>query len=278
MKIIQSSDFLEMFLDGGKSKGRPDSAYDAGQLARGKIIERDEHLIGSGLPKEVQDRVSKKISKDHLEESEDFAEEDGGEYYDELEEAEERIDHKLEKRKAAMNVIRTESFTKLAKEWPESYEKPYNSWAVCSKNIDRKKDKAKWNRCVKHVRDENVKDKKESSVEIFDLKTAAQPCPCEKLASKPKTKWIPGDLKAGSYTRWCKERGFDSCNEGCYDAAMKSDDARIRGKAQFWKNVSKRDRKKSASEQVLLAKLAKCKCECEKDEDESDEMVEPIRR
>ena len=70
-------------IEGGLADGQPDEKYDEEQLDKGIVVEM-EHTSNPDIAKE--------IVKDHLEESQDFEdEEDAGKYYDKLEELEKKI-------------------------------------------------------------------------------------------------------------------------------------------------------------------------------------------
>jgi len=78
-------------IPGGLAAGQPDEKYDKEQMDKGTVVEM-EHTKNPA--------VAKEITKDHLEESEDFAGEEGGDYYDELADAEKKIEKKVDKKSA----------------------------------------------------------------------------------------------------------------------------------------------------------------------------------
>lgn len=58
--------------------------------------------------------------------------------------------------------------------------------------------------------------------------------------AKKKEKWIQKiDLKEGRFTTYCKKNGFEGPCQACADLALKSNDASVRGMANFWVNVAK---------------------------------------
>ncbi len=61
-----------------------------------------------------------------------------------------------------MKVIMTANFQKLAKsKYPKSETEPYNPWAVCNKSTGgNAEEKEKFERCVKHLKDQNKKKNK----------------------------------------------------------------------------------------------------------------------
>lgn len=61
-----------------------------------------------------------------------------------------------------MREIISPAFEKLAKsKYPKSETEPYNPWAVCNKSTGgKKKDKAKFERCVQHLKDQNREENK----------------------------------------------------------------------------------------------------------------------
>lgn len=86
----------EDFLSGGKSDNQPDKKYDKEQLEKGTKVEM-EHTDNKEIAKEV--------AKDHLEESEDFKDGNGGKYYDRLEKLENKIKEK-NSAEAVLNLIK----------------------------------------------------------------------------------------------------------------------------------------------------------------------------
>ena len=82
-------------IPGGKAKGQPDDKYDKEQLGKG---------IGVEMEHTPDWEVAKEITKDHLEESEDFKDKDGGKYYDKLLENERKIEEENSKKKAALVI------------------------------------------------------------------------------------------------------------------------------------------------------------------------------
>jgi len=82
-------------IPGGNADNQPDSRYDKDQLGKGIKVEM-EHTTDKDL--------SKEIAKDHLEESKDFKNGNGGKYYDKLEDSEKEIEK--ETKKASANIRR----------------------------------------------------------------------------------------------------------------------------------------------------------------------------
>jgi len=78
-------------IPGGFAEGQPDEKYDKEQLGKG---------IGVEMEHTPDWEVAKEITKDHLEESEDFKDGEGGKYYDKLDKAEEEIKKEVDKKKA----------------------------------------------------------------------------------------------------------------------------------------------------------------------------------
>lgn len=58
-----------------------------------------------------------------------------------------------------MKIIKTTNFEKLSKsKYPKEETEPYNPWAVCNKSTGGKKEEPeKFERCVKHIKDQNKK-------------------------------------------------------------------------------------------------------------------------
>lgn len=48
----------------------------------------------------------------------------------------------------------------------------------------------------------------------------------------------------GSFTKWCKSKGFDGVTTGCINLGLKHPSLKIRKKAIFAKNFALRQRKK----------------------------------
>lgn len=59
-------------IPGGMSAGMPDSAFNQEQLQMGEKVERNEHVKGGKLPKQVSDHLAREIAKDHLQEFPDY--------------------------------------------------------------------------------------------------------------------------------------------------------------------------------------------------------------
>ncbi len=61
-----------------------------------------------------------------------------------------------------MKTICSKLFEKVAKsKYPKSETEPYNPWAVCNKSTGGKKEEPeKFERCVKHLKDQNKKKNK----------------------------------------------------------------------------------------------------------------------
>lgn len=98
MKVIKTAKYIDEFETGGNADGRPDSEFDSKQLSKGVAVEQ-EHVKGGDWTKEEKDEIAGKIAKDHMEESEDFADPEKGahaKYYDLLEEMERVIEKKKE--------------------------------------------------------------------------------------------------------------------------------------------------------------------------------------
>lgn len=58
--------------------------------------------------------------------------------------------------------------------------------------------------------------------------------------AEEKEKWIAGAVHhPGRFTEYCKKNGFEGPCEECAAHAMKSDDASVRGMAEFYRNVKK---------------------------------------
>jgi hypothetical protein len=56
-----------------------------------------------------------------------------------------------------------------------------------------------------------------------------------------KKKWIQEAVHhEGRFTEYCKRNGFDGPSQACADKAMKSEDASVRGMAQFYMNVARK--------------------------------------
>ncbi|ADO44963.1 hypothetical protein Hydth_0564 [Hydrogenobacter thermophilus TK-6] len=68
------------------------------------------------------------------------------------------------------------------------------------------------------------------------------------MAKKSKKNWIQSAIKKpGSFTQWCKKRGYEGVNEECIAEGMKSKDPKTRARARLAKTLrgmSKRRRKK----------------------------------
>ncbi len=65
---------------------------------------------------------------------------------------------------------------------------------------------------------------------------------CEQIEdiNEEKKKWIQDAVHhKGRFTEYCKKNGFEGPCEACADLAMKSDDASVRGMAEFYRNVKK---------------------------------------
>ena len=67
--------------------------------------------------------------------------------------------------------------------------------------------------------------------------------------SKSKKRWIQSATTrmkrkgtVGSFTRWCKARGYSGVTPECIAAGLKSKDPAIRKKANFAKNVRRKKR------------------------------------
>ena len=59
-----------------------------------------------------------------------------------------------------MKTFCSESFDKIAKsKYPKSETEPTNPWAVCTDKVGRE-DKAKYERCVQHIKEQNRKKNK----------------------------------------------------------------------------------------------------------------------
>ncbi len=131
MKIITSKKWKEQ-IPGGEAQGKSPEDYDPDELKHGIEIEQ-EHVKGADLPQKKKDEIATEIAMDHLEESQDFADQNGGKYYQELEKAEKNIKKTL-KEKTSMRTIETELFKEAKKKgskYPKSEITPYNPWAVC---------------------------------------------------------------------------------------------------------------------------------------------------
>lgn len=99
MKIIKTAKFIDEFETGGNADGRPNSEFDSRQLSKGRKIEQ-EHVKDGDWTEEEKDEIADKIAKDHMEESEDFADPEKGahaKYYDLLEDMEKTIELKKKK-------------------------------------------------------------------------------------------------------------------------------------------------------------------------------------
>lgn len=88
--------YIEDVLSGGLGDNQPDKKYDPDQLEKGIRVEL-EHTNNPELAKE--------IAKDHLEESKDFRDGNGGKYYDKLEDIEENIKDELVKANKLQKLI-----------------------------------------------------------------------------------------------------------------------------------------------------------------------------
>lgn len=59
-----------------------------------------------------------------------------------------------------MKLLFSESFEKLSKsKYPKSETEPTNPWAVCTDKVGRE-NKDKYERCVRHIKDQNRKENK----------------------------------------------------------------------------------------------------------------------
>ena len=58
-----------------------------------------------------------------------------------------------------MKEIETEQYKLAKKKYPKSETTPYNPWAVCTDSAGRE-DKAKYERCIMHVKQQNKKKNK----------------------------------------------------------------------------------------------------------------------
>jgi len=59
-----------------------------------------------------------------------------------------------------MKILKTSNYIKKAK-YPKEEIEPYNPWAVCNDSTGGKKEEpAKFERCVNHVKEQNVEDNK----------------------------------------------------------------------------------------------------------------------
>lgn len=82
-------------IPGGLAEGQTDEKYDEEQLGKG---------IGVEMEHTHDWEVAKEITKDHLEESKDFKDGEGGKYYDKLEEGEKKIENEIEKAHKASQI------------------------------------------------------------------------------------------------------------------------------------------------------------------------------
>jgi hypothetical protein len=102
--IEKQASFAEDELFGGFGDELPDERYDSEQLNKGIEVEL-EHTSDP--------EIAKEIVKDHLEESDDYKNHDGGKYYDKLEEMEEEIEEDLAE-EATINATLIEELVALA--------------------------------------------------------------------------------------------------------------------------------------------------------------------
>lgn len=91
---IKISD-VDTLLPGGKSRGKNNGRYDQGQISKGRKIEQEHVESNPNLTQKEKNDIAEKISRDHLEESEDFVDGKGGKYYNLLDEMEKKIKNRL---------------------------------------------------------------------------------------------------------------------------------------------------------------------------------------
>ncbi len=74
-----------------------------------------------------------------------------------------------------MKIIETNNFKKIAGKIPKSELEPYNPFAVCKSKINEKKEPAKLERCIKHIKKQNREENKDSKPamegEVYSPKT-----------------------------------------------------------------------------------------------------------
>lgn len=117
-----------------------------------------------------------------------------------------------------MKTICSKSFDKIAKsKYPKSETEPTNPWAVCTDKVGRE-DKAKYERCVQHIKEQNRKENKASETKSIIIE------------AKKKEKWIQdADLEEGSFTEYCGGKVTDECVQ----RGKKSKDKKTKQRAEL---------------------------------------------
>ena len=123
-----------------------------------------------------------------------------------------------------MKIFKTANFEKLEKCKGKDFdEMKYNPAAVCSENIDKEEEPAKWRRCVEHVKE------KQTSSETEEIKEA-----------KKEEKWMQDAVKEpGSFTEYCGGK----VTEECISKGKKSPNKKTRQRANLadtFRNISKK--------------------------------------
>lgn len=216
MKIIFKLAKWKEQIPGGKAEGKQPSDFDKEQLSKGTAVEA-EHSPDK--------KVAKEIAMDHLEESEDKKDKEGGKYYDKLEEMEKEIEGETE----AFFYFDLIKFAKKSKKKKKEYDP--NPWAVCNSSVGGKEgemERSKW--------DKSTKDKYERCVK--KVKKQDKKSQSEEKIVKAESEW-PEHLKKGRFTSYCKRNGFSGPSKECANKAMESSDASVRGMASFYLNTVK---------------------------------------
>jgi len=65
------------------------------------------------------------------------------------------------------------------------------------------------------------------------------------MARKRRRKWIKGAIKSpGSFTRWCKSRGYSSVTAACIAEGLRSKDPKIRRRAALARTLRRLARRR----------------------------------